>query len=104
MTGNVESATTDIAADFAALRHDIVRLTEALRGLLDRQTQTAGARVSDAAQGVTDKIAQAAGNAQKGAQATGDELVACIGRNPLTAVLVAIGLGLFIGRIGRPRG
>jgi ElaB/YqjD/DUF883 family membrane-anchored ribosome-binding protein len=104
MTGNVESATTDIAEDFAALRHDIVRLTEALRGLLDRQTQTAGARVSDAAQGVTDKITQAAGDAQKGAQATGDEIAACIGRNPFTAILAALGLGLLIGMIGRPRG
>jgi ElaB/YqjD/DUF883 family membrane-anchored ribosome-binding protein len=104
MTGTVESATTDIAADFTALRRDIVRLTDALRGLVDRQTQTAGARVSDAAGGVTDKIAQVAGDAGKGAQAKGDEIAACIGRNPLTTILVALGLGVFIGMIGRPRG
>jgi ElaB/YqjD/DUF883 family membrane-anchored ribosome-binding protein len=104
MTGTVESATNDIAADFSALRHDIAHLTEALRGLLDRQTQMAGARVSDAAEGVTDKIAQAAGDARKGARATNDEFAAFIGRNPLTAILAALGLGLFIGMIGRPRG
>jgi len=104
MTGTVESATTDIAADFGALRRDIVHLTEALRGLVDRQTQMAGARVSDAAEGVSDKIAQAAGDARKGAQAKSDEITACIERNPLTAILAALGLGMFIGMIGRPRG
>ena len=104
MTGTVESATTDIAADFTALRRDIVHLTEALRGLVDHQTRMAGARVSDAAEGVTDRVAQAAGDARKGALATGDEIAACIERNPLTAILVALGLGMFIGMIGRPRG
>ena len=104
MTGTVESATTDIAADFGALRRDIVHLTEALRVLVDRQTQMAGARVSDAAEGVSDKIAQAAGDARKGAQAKSDEITAFIERNPLTAILVALGLGMFIGMIGRPRG
>jgi len=104
MTGTVESATTDIAADFGALRRDIVHLTEALRGLVNQQTQMAGARVSDAAEGVTDKIAQAAGDARKGAQAKSDEITAFIERSPLTAILVALGLGMFIGMIGRPRG
>jgi len=104
MTGTVESATTDIAADFGALRRDIVHLTEALRGLVNQQTQMAGARVSDVAEGVKDRVADAAGDARKGAQATGDEIAACIERNPFTAILVALGLGMFIGMIGRPRG
>ena len=104
MTGTVESATIDIAADFGALRRDIVHLTAALRGLVDHQTRMAGARVSDAAEGVTDKITQAAGDARKGAQSKGDEIAACIERNPLPAILVALGLGMFIGMVGRKRG
>ena len=104
MTGTVESATIDIAADFGALRRDIVHLTAALRGLVDQQTQMAGARVSDVAEGVKDRVADAAGDARKGAQATGDEIAACIERNPLTAILVALGLGMFIGMVGRKRG
>ena len=104
MTGTVESATIDIAADFGALRRDIVHLTAALRGLVDHQTRMAGARVSVAAEGVTDKITQAAGDARKGAQSKGDDIAACIERNPLTAILVALGLGMFIGMVGRKRG
>jgi len=104
MTGTVESATIDIAADFGALRRDIVHLTAALRGLVDQQTQMAGARVSDVAEGVKDRVADAAGDARKGAQATGDEIAACIERNPFTAILVALGLGMFIGMVGRKRG
>jgi ElaB/YqjD/DUF883 family membrane-anchored ribosome-binding protein len=104
MTGTVESATIDIASDFGALRRDIVHLTAALRGLVDQQTQMAGARVSDVAEGVKDRVADAAGDARKGAQATGDEIAACIERNPFTAILVALGLGMFIGMVGRKRG
>ena len=104
MTANVESVTKDIAADFAALRRDITHLTEALRGLVDHQTQTAGARVSDAAEGVKDRIADAAGDARKGATAAGDEIAASIERNPLTAILIAMGLGLLIGMFSRSRG
>lgn len=104
MTANVERVTADIAADFAALRRDISHLTEALRGLVDQQTQTAGARVSGAAEGVKDRLADAAGDARNGAVAAGDEIAASIERNPLTAILVALGLGLLVGMISRPRG
>jgi ElaB/YqjD/DUF883 family membrane-anchored ribosome-binding protein len=64
----------------------------------------AGGRVSDVAEGVKDRVADAAGDARKGAQATGDEIAACIERNPFTAILVALGLGMFIGMVGRKRG
>ena len=104
MTANVEGAATDIAADFAALRRDIAELAEAMRGLLAQQTQAAGARVYNATEGARDKIAQATGDASKSAQAAGDEIAACIERNPLTAILIALGLGLFIGALGRSRG
>ncbi|MCW2276139.1 DUF883 family protein [Rhodoblastus acidophilus] len=104
MTADVDNAAKEIAADFAALRRDIAHLTESLRALLDQQKQTAGARMSDAADGVRDTFAQAAGDAQKGAARAGDEITASIERNPLTAILIALGLGLIIGMIGRARG
>jgi ElaB/YqjD/DUF883 family membrane-anchored ribosome-binding protein len=100
MTGNVES----VAADFTALRRDIAHLIETLSGILDQQAQASGARVSDAVEGVKDKIAHAAGDARKSAEAAGDEITGYIDRNPLTAILIAIGLGLFVGVITRPRG
>jgi len=104
MTGNVESATKDIANDLTALRRDIAHLTEALRGFVDQQTQTAGARVRDATEGVKDRIAAAAGDARKSAANAGDEIAASIERNPLAAILIAMGLGLLIGMISRSRG
>lgn len=100
MTVNVEG----VSADLSALRRDIVQLTETLRELLEQQTRTAGARATDAAEGVREKVAQAAGDAQKSALAAGDDIVAGIERNPLAAILIALGLGLIIGLIGRPRG
>ncbi|MCW2318953.1 ElaB/YqjD/DUF883 family membrane-anchored ribosome-binding protein [Rhodoblastus acidophilus] len=104
MKSNVENVATEIATDFAALQRDIVNLTDAVRGLLDQQTQTARERVSDAADGVKDKVARAAGDVQKGAVAAGDEIAASIERNPLTAILIAVGLGLLVGMISRSHG
>jgi ElaB/YqjD/DUF883 family membrane-anchored ribosome-binding protein len=104
MPAKLESVTQDIAVDFSALQRDITRLTEALRELLDAQTQAAGARVSDAADGVKDRLAQATGDARKGAQAASDDIAARIERNPIAAILIALGLGLFIGLIGNRRG
>jgi ElaB/YqjD/DUF883 family membrane-anchored ribosome-binding protein len=104
MTSNVESATKEIAADFAVMRRDIAHLTEALRGVLDHQTRTAGARASDAVEGVRDRLAEAAGDARKGAVSAGDDIAAGIERHPLAAILIALGLGLLVGLIGRPRG
>jgi ElaB/YqjD/DUF883 family membrane-anchored ribosome-binding protein len=104
MTGKVESATTHIAGDFAALQRDIAQLVEALRGLLDDRRQTAGARASDAAEDVKDRLAHATEDARKGARAASDNIGARIERNPLAAILIALGLGLFIGAIGRKHG
>jgi ElaB/YqjD/DUF883 family membrane-anchored ribosome-binding protein len=104
MTAYVDNVAKEIAADFAVLRRDIAHLTEALRGLVDAQTQTAGARVSEAADGVKDRLAQAAGDARKGAEVAGDQVAASIGRNPITAILIALGLGLLVGLFGRSRG
>ncbi|MBB4200336.1 hypothetical protein CCR94_15280 [Rhodoblastus sphagnicola] len=104
MTGNIDSVAKEIAADFAVLQRDIAHLTESLRKFLDHRAQTAGAQVSDAAEGVKEKIAEAAGDARKGAESAGEEIAASIGRNPLTAILIALGLGLFVGLISRSRG
>ena len=104
MTPNVEGATADIGADLVALRRDIAHLAEAMRGLVEAQTQAAGVRMSDAMGDARSKISHVAEDAQNNVRAASGEIEAAIDRNPLTAVLVALGVGMAIGLISRSRG
>ena len=104
MTDNVEGATADIGTDLAALRRDIAHLAEAIRGLVAVQTQAAGVRLSDTIGDAKSKISNAADDAQDNVRAVSGEIEAAIDRNPLTAVLIALGVGMFIGLISRSRG
>ena len=104
MTPKVEGATADIGADLAALRRDIAHLAEEMRGLVGVQTHAAGVRLSGAMGDAKSKISNAADDAQNNVRAASGESGAAIDRNPLTAVLVALGVGIFIGLISRSRG
>jgi ElaB/YqjD/DUF883 family membrane-anchored ribosome-binding protein len=104
MSENIEGATADIAADLAALRRDIAHMAEAVRGLAAVQTEAVGLRLSDAMGDAKSKISNAAEDAQKNVQAASGEIEAAIDRNPLTAVLIALGVGMFIGLISASRG
>lgn len=104
MSENIEGATTDIGADLVALRRDIAHLAEAMRELVAVQTQAAGVRLSGAMGDAKSKISNAADDAQNNVRAVGGEIEAAIDRNPLTAVLIALGVGMFIGLISRSRG
>jgi ElaB/YqjD/DUF883 family membrane-anchored ribosome-binding protein len=101
MTTNVEGAAGDIAADLAALRQDVARLAEAMRELLQNQTQAAGHRVSEAVGDARDKIASTAVDAQNRVRAASGEIEAGIARNPLIAVLIAFGVGMSLGLMSR---
>ena len=94
----------DLTADFVALRQDVARLAETMRELVEHQTQAAGARVSEAVGDARDKIASTAAEAQGCIRAAGDQIEASIERNPLTAVLVAFGIGMALGMLSRSRG
>ncbi len=104
MSENIEGATADIAADLAALRRDIAHLAEAMRGLAAVQTQAAGVRLSGAIGDAKSKISNAADDAQNNVRAASGEIEAAIDRNPLTAVVIALGVGIAIGLISRSRG
>lgn len=79
MTEHAEGAAGDFAADLAALRQDVAHLAETLGKLVQHQTQ--------------DRFRAASG-----------EIEASIRRNPLTAVLIAFGIGISVGIINRSRG
>lgn len=86
MTEDTEATSGDLAADLAALRRDVARLAETMSTRVQHQTQAAGHRVTEA---VSD--------AQNRVRVAGGEIEACIERNPLTAVLIALGVGMSLG-------
>lgn len=104
MIKTAESAAGDVSADLAALRHDVARLAESMSKLVQQQTQAAGHRVSEVAGGAREKIASTAADAQHRVRAASSEIEASIQRNPLLAVLIALGVGLSLGLLTRPRG
>ena len=101
MSKNTEG---DVAADLAAIREDVARLADTIGKLLQRQTGAAGAGVSEAVGDAKDKIANTAGEARDLTHAASGEIEASIERNPFTAVLIAFGVGMWLGLISRPRG
>lgn len=101
MNDQVSGSMSDIGADLAALRRDVADLAVAVRATAEIQTQAAGARVSDAVGDARNGIAQAASEARKSASAASAEVGASIERNPLTAMLIALGAGVVIGAMSR---
>ena len=103
MTKTAEVADGDLSADLAALRRDVARLADTMGELVHHQTQAAGHRVSEAVGDAREKIVSAADDAKNGVRAASGEITASIERNPLTAVLIAFGIGMSLGMISRSR-
>jgi ElaB/YqjD/DUF883 family membrane-anchored ribosome-binding protein len=104
MTKSTEGAVGDLAADLAALRQDVARLAETMSELVQHQTGAAGLRASAAVGDARDKIASTAADAQNRVRAARGEIEASIERHPLTAMLIAFGVGLSLGMMSRWRG
>ena len=104
MTKDVEDAAGDLTADFAALRRDVARLTETIGELVQRQTQSVGLRASEAVGEARDRVTNTAAEAQGQLRSASGEIEASIEHNPMTAVLIAFGVGMSLGVLGRSRG
>lgn len=104
MTKNTESAAGDLTADLAALREDVARLTETIGRLVQHQTQTAGLGVTDIVGDAKEKIASTTADAKSRVRAASGEIEASVERNPVTAVLIAFGIGMSLGMMSRSRG
>jgi ElaB/YqjD/DUF883 family membrane-anchored ribosome-binding protein len=88
----------------AAIREDVARLAETIGKLLQRETQAAGVGVTEAVGDAKDKVADTAAGARDFTRAASGEIEASIERNPLTAVLIAFGVGMWLGLMSRSRG
>jgi ElaB/YqjD/DUF883 family membrane-anchored ribosome-binding protein len=101
-TGDFDGS--DLSADLAALRADITRLSDTMASLLKAQANTAGAAVRGAVGDARDQLSQAATQAQDSALGAAADLERRIEKNPLTAVLIAAGIGMVLGMMSKSRG
>jgi ElaB/YqjD/DUF883 family membrane-anchored ribosome-binding protein len=102
MTSN-DDAAAELAANLASLKEDIARLTDTVSGLVRTQTDAAGTALREAMGGARDQFSQAAGQAQESAIGAIADLERRIEKNPLTAVLIAAGVGMIFGMMNRSR-
>jgi ElaB/YqjD/DUF883 family membrane-anchored ribosome-binding protein len=90
----------DFAADFAALRDDVTKLTSSVSEFIRKQTSAASNTVFDAADNTRQKVSETASKTQEVVAGASRDLETTIERNPLAAVLIAMVAGLFIGVFG----
>ena len=98
-----DGAAADIAADLATLRTDIKNLSETVAGRLRDRSNAAGAAMKGAVGDASDQISQAASRAQDSVFGAAADLERRIERDPLTAVLIAAGIGMAIGVMTKSR-
>ena len=98
-----DGAAVNIATDLAKLRADIASLSEAIAGLLSGRADAAGAAVKGALGDARDQLSQAASRAQEVALGAAADFERRIERDPLTAVLIAAGIGMAIGMMTKSR-
>ncbi len=103
MAKNAENTAGDLAAELAALRHDIDRLAKTIGAQLQHRAKEAGLDVVEAANDAQDKVADASADVQERICAAGSEIEAYVKRNPITAALVAMGVGVALGLMTRSR-
>lgn len=114
MSGRPDTRMSDVRADLAAVRNDLTRLAndvsnlvtgqknaarQSARGMVDQARDRAYARAHDVTK-MGEVFASEARDRLSGANA---EFEARVERNPITAVLVAAGIGLVLGLMSRSR-
>jgi ElaB/YqjD/DUF883 family membrane-anchored ribosome-binding protein len=92
-----------IAADLTQLRADIAQLKDTLADLVRGEAGQARATIRNAAKDARNQVSNAAANAQDSAFAVAADFERSIEKNPLTAVLIATGIGLALGVLSRSR-
>ena len=99
-----DSGSSELVADLAALRADIARLSDTVAAMARTQADAVGAAMKGAVGDARDQLSQAASNAQDSALGAAADIERRIERNPLTAVLIAAGIGMALGMMSKSRG
>src|ERR1700724_4355367 len=90
----------DFAADLAALRDDVTKLTSSVSEFIRTQTASASNTAFDAIDSARQRVSDTASKAQDRVSGASRDLETTIEHNPLAAVLIAMIAGLFIGIFG----
>jgi ElaB/YqjD/DUF883 family membrane-anchored ribosome-binding protein len=87
------------AVDFSSLRDEVVKLTQAVSDLVQKQASSAGAQIMDAVGSAADNISQSTSAAQDKLTSLESEVGSSIQKNPWRAVVIAALVGLLIGKL-----
>ena len=98
----------DVAAELNQLRADFGRLSTSVAELLKSQTSAAAEAIrasmgaasetfAGTAADISNSAVRITSDAQKNAVSAGHDIEASIERNPLTAVMIAAGIGMVLG-------
>ncbi|WP_034491631.1 DUF883 family protein [Afifella pfennigii] len=96
-----EALSSDLNREFEELKADVAELSARLSDLLRTGAREGRDMLHERAEHYRREGKRQADAAMAEAQALSDDLSKSISRNPLTAVLVALGLGFLIGAISR---
>jgi len=102
-TKAVAEASQDFAADLAALRDDVTKVSSSVAEFIRTQTAATTNTVFDAVYDARQKISDTAGKAQDRVAGASTDLETTIERNPLVAVVVAMVGGILVGLLSRGR-
>ena len=91
----------DFAADLAALRDDVTKLTSSMSEFIRSQTAATKNTAFDAVDNARQKISDTTGKAQDRVAGASADLGKTIEQNPLMAVLVALMAGVLVGMLSR---
>lgn len=103
MTKSSEGTTGDIAADLAALRQELARLSESVSAMLQAQAQGGAQHVADTVSAAKAGLAATTADVKSRISSAGGEIEASIARNPMTAALITFAVGMVLGMMSRPR-
>ena len=118
MFGNQDTRMSDVRDDLAAVRNDLARLADTVSNMVSGQSRAASRAARNNAQGMMDQArgqfyARAndvskmgnmfASEARDRLHNANVEIESRIERNPITAVLIAAGVGLVLGLMSRSR-
>jgi ElaB/YqjD/DUF883 family membrane-anchored ribosome-binding protein len=100
---SVKDATEQTAKDFDTLRQDIANLTNTVADLIQHRAQAVRSQAAEALDAAKSTFAQSVTDAQDKVMSLESELESSIGRSPLTALVIAMGVGVAVGMMTQSR-
>ena len=94
-----DEPTDELKSELKALRDDFAKLVETVKSIGEEQAESAIHRAKEAAEHAAEGLRMSAAEARQRGEAAAEEVEVMIQRHPLTAILIALGLGYIFGRV-----